>query len=127
MPDDPTIAYTGPESRSIPVTAILFSGDAADVRGVVANLETSASEAGLAWSDAGPLAWIAYDDDPAAIEFVQYLDPGIDRTLHRRVIKAERLGSLYNTCKLNLTSESTVIAQISEFDPADFDPSDFAA
>ena len=127
MADDPVIAYRGPESRSIPIEVIRFDGTASEVRGVIGNAETSASEAGLAWSDAGPLAWIAYDDDPAAIEFVQYLDPGIGRTLHRRVIKAERLGSLYNTIKLNLAAESTVLAQISEFDPADFDPRDFAA
>ena len=127
MATDPALSYTGPESRSIPVDVILYDGAAVNVRGVIGNAETSAGEAGLAWSDAGPLAWIAYDDDPAAIEFVQYLDPGIGRTLHRRVIKAERLGSLYNTVKLNLAAESTVLAQISEFDPADFDPRDFAA
>ena len=104
MPDDPTLAYRGPESRSIPVLAILFSGAAVDVRGVIGNAETSASEAGLAWSDAGPLAWISYSDDPAGIEFIQYADPAIGRTLHRRVLKAERLGSQYNTVKLNLAS-----------------------
>ena len=127
MNDDPSIAYSGPESRSIPVLAILFSGDAVDVRGVVANLETSAGEAGLAWSDAGPLAWIAYDADPRQIEFVQYAEPATGRALHRRVIKAERIGSQWNTVKLNLADEPTVLAQISEFDPADFDPRDFAA
>ena len=60
MNDDPSIAYSGPESRSIPVLAILFSGDAIDVRGVVANLETSAGEAGAPFADAGPLAWEAF-------------------------------------------------------------------
>ena len=94
---------------------------------MIENLETSAAEAGMPWSDAGPLAWISYSDDPGKIEFIQYADPAIDRTLHRRVIKAERIGTQWNTVKLNLAAESTVLAQISEFDPADFDPRDFAA
>ena len=74
-----------------------------------------------------PLAWIAYDADPRQIEFVQYAEPATGRALHRRVIKAERIGSQWNTVKLNLADEPTVLAQISEFDPADFDPRDFAA
>ena len=63
MADDPTLAYTGPESRSIDVLVILYGGAAVDARGVIGNLETSAAEAGMPWSDAGPLAWISYSDD----------------------------------------------------------------
>ena len=83
MATDPALAYAGPESRSIDVLVILFSGDAATARRVVMNAETSAGEAGATFADAGPVAWIAYDDDPAAIEFVRYTEAATGRRLHR--------------------------------------------
>ena len=126
MTIDPVLTYAGPESTSFDVLVILYGGTAATVRGVLRNFETSAGEAGAAFADAGPVLWIAFDGDVGRIEFVQYSEPGTDRLLHRRVTKRERLGSLYNTVKLNLSSEEVVIAQLAEFDPADFASEDFA-
>ena len=125
MPDDPTIAYAGPESRSIEVEVILFGGSAPRVRGVIANAETSAGEAGQPFADAGPLGWIAYDGDPKQIEFVQYVDPATRRRIHRRVIKGERIGSQWNTVKLNMAREAVDLGTQGEFDARDFSPLDF--
>ena len=126
MATDPVLAYAGPESRSINVLVILFNGGAATVRGVIANAETSAGEASAAFADAGPLAWIAYDGDPLEIEFCQYAEPGTDRTLHRRATKRERTSAHWNTVKLNMSVEATVIAQRGSFSPLDFSPEDYS-
>ena len=91
----------------------------------MANFETSAGEASAAFANAGPVAWIAHDDDPDQIEFVQYIDPGIDTLLQRRVTKRERISGNFNTVKLHLTVEEVVIVQRAQFDPLDFGP-DFA-
>ena len=125
MTDDPSIAYSGPEAGSIPVLAILFSGDAVDVRGVVANLETTTGEAAQAFGDFGPILWVAFNGDVGQIEFVQYREPGTGRSLHRRVTRGERTSGNFNTIKLNLAAEEVVIAQRADFDGADFGP-DFA-
>ena len=124
MTTDPVLAYAGPESRSIDVTLILFGGGAVVVRGVIKNAETSAGEAAQAFADAGPVAWIAYDGDPAEIEFCQYVEPGTGRLLHRTVTKRERTSSTFNTVKCHLNIESTVIVQRADFSGADFN-SDF--
>ena len=127
MPDDPALAYSGPESRSIDVLAILFNGDAVSVRGVIANAETSVGEAAQAFGDFGPLAWLGYDGDPAEIEFVQYVEVATGRTLHRRVTKRERTSHNYNTVKIHLShSATTMPAQRPDFDSRDFGP-DFNA
>ena len=126
MATDPVLAYAGPESRSINVLVILFNGDAATVRGVIANAETSAGEASAAFADAGPLAWIAFNGDVGQIEFVQYVEPATDRLLHRRVTKRERTSAHWNTVKLNMSVEATVIVQRAHFDRRSFSPLDFA-
>ena len=127
MTTDPVLAYAGPESRSIDVTAILYDGSAVNARGVVTNFETSAGEASAAFADAGPVAWIAFDGDPAQIEFVQYVEPATDQTLHRRVTKRERTSGNFNTVKLQLTLDVTTLpAQRADFDARDWNPRDFA-
>ena len=125
MTIDPVLAYAGPESRSFDVLVILYNGDAATERGVVRNFDTSAGEAGAAFADAGPVLWIAFNGDPSKIEFVQYIEPATGRLLHRRVTKRERISSTFNTVKLHLSTEETVIVQRAQFDPRDFGP-DFA-
>ena len=126
MATDPVLAYAGPESRSINVLVILFNGDAATVRGVIANAETSAGEASAAFADAGPLAWIAFNGDESQIEFVEYVEPGTGRRLHRRVTKRERTSAHWNTVKVNMSVEATVLpAQRADFGP-DFASEDFA-
>ena len=126
MTTDPVLAYAGPESRSIDVTAILYGGAAIIARGVIGNFETSAGEASAAFADAGPLAWIAYNGDVGQIEFVQYVEPATDRLLHRRVTKRERTSAHWNTVKLNMSVEATVIAQAGMFSPLDFSPLDYS-
>ena len=126
MPDDPTVVYAGPESRSINVLVILFDGDAASVRGVIANAETSASEAGQPFGDFGPILWIAYNGDVGQIDFVQYVESATGRYLHRRVTKRERTSGNFNTVKLHLAAEEVVVAQRGDFDPRDFSPLDFS-
>ena len=102
MTTDPVLAYAGPESRSIDVTAILYDGSAVNARGVVTNFETSAGEASAAFADAGPIAWIAFDGDPSQIEFVQYIEPATGRLLHRRVTKRERTSGTVQHVKLHI-------------------------
>ncbi len=87
MATDPALAYAGVESTSFDVLVILFNGDAATVRGVLGNFDTSAGEAGAPFADAGPILWIAFDGDPAEIEFCEHPEPGTGATLHRRAIK----------------------------------------
>ena len=126
MTIDPVLAYAGPESTSFDVLVILYGGNAATVRGVIGNFDTSAGEAGAAFATAGPVLWIAYDGDPAQIDLCQYREPGTGRLLHRRVTKRERTSGNYNTVKLHLAAEEVVIAQLADFDPADFASEDFA-
>ena len=125
MVDDPVLTYRGPESTSQEILAILFSGAAVTVRGVVVLFETTAGEASAPFADAGPAAWIAYDGDESQIEFVQYTEPATGQGVHRRVTKAERVSSQWNTVKLNMVREATVIVQQAQFNPRDFGP-DFA-
>ena len=126
MTTDPVLAYAGPESRSFDVLVILFGGDAATVRGVLRNFDTSAGEASAAFADAGPVLWIAYNGDVGQIDFVQYVEPATGRYLHRRVTKRERTSGNYNTAKLHLAAEEVVVAQRGDFDPRDFSPLDFS-
>ena len=108
------------------MTAILYDGAALTVRGVIGNFDTSAGEAGAAFADAGPLAWIAYDGDESQIEFVEYVEPGIGKRLHRRITKRERTSAHWNTVKLNMSVEATVLpAQRADFGP-DFASEEFA-
>ena len=125
MTTDPVFAYARPESRSVDVLAILFNGDAVSVRGVIAHAETSASEAGQPFGDFGPIAWLAYDGDPAEIEFCQYVEPGTGRSLHRRATKRERVSAIWNTVKVHMVRETTVLSTQRDFSPADFSPADF--
>ena len=125
MTTDPVLAYAGPESTSFDVMVILYGGDAATVRGVLRNFDTSAGEAGAAFANAGPVLWIAYNGDVGQIDFVQYVEPATDRHLHRRVTKRERTSGNFNTVKLHLAADEVVVAQRAQFDPRDFGP-DFA-
>ena len=122
MTDDPALRQRG---RDIEI--ILFDASAVVVKGVVATAETSAGEAGQAFADAGPLAWIAYDGDPKQIQFVQYVDPATRRRIHRRVTKRERIGAQWNTVKLNMADEAVDLGTQGQFDAQDFDPRDFQA
>ena len=126
MPSDPALDYRGPESTAQDILVVKFDGSAIEARGVVVLFETSPAAASAPFADAGPVAWIAYDDDPAQIEFVQYTEPATGQGVHRRVTKAERVSSQWNTVKLNMVREATVIVQRSDFSPLDFSPLDFA-
>ena len=119
MADDPAIRQRG---QLVQVTS--YAGTAHVVRGVITDAETSAGEASAPYGDKGPLAWIAYDGDPTQLEFTEYVDATGAR-VHRRIIKGERVGSLWNTCKLNLSSESAVVAQRADYSARDYGP-DFA-
>ena len=78
-------------------------------------------------ANSGRSCWIAYDADPKQIEFVQYRDPATRRRTHRRVIKAERIGALWSTCKLHLASEAIDLGTQGDWDANDYDTADFAA
>ena len=127
MTIDPVLAYAGPESTSFDVLMILYNGDAATVRGVLRNFDTSAGDAGAAYADAGPVLWIAFDGDPSQIEFVRYTEPATGERLHRRVTKRERVSGNYNTVKLHLSQDATTMpVQRSNFSSQDFSSQDFA-
>ena len=100
-------------------------GRAHTVRGVIALSDTTSGEARQAFAEAGALAWICFDEDPNLLEFIEYTDIAGFR-VHRRVIRGERLGSLWNTCRLYLVSEVTVLSRAGgDFSSLDFGP-DFA-
>ena len=124
MSENPVFSYTGAEGNAQDIFIVLYDGTAATVRGTVADAEIMPSEAGQTWANAGPLAWIAYDGDPTRIEFVEYTDAAGQR-LHRRCVKGQRVGSRWNTCKLNL-SQASARVQDAQFSAADFEP-DFSA
>ena len=126
MARDPALVYRGPESTSQNIRVIRFDGTAINARGVLVHFETTVGDADKAFANAGPVAWIAYDADESQIQFVQYVAAATGQGVHRHVIKAERVSSQWNTVKLNLVSEATVIAQQADFSGADFDPRDFA-
>ena len=112
--------------RGQDIAIVLFDGTADSARGVVGLAETTAGEAAQAFGDKGPLAWIDYDGDESQIEFVRYTDPATGQRLHRRVIKRERVGTIFATVKLNMTVEATMLpVQAADWDGADFGP-DFA-
>ena len=120
--DNPALRQRG---QLVQVTT--HAGAAHSVRGVVSEADTTTGESSQAYADAGPRAWIALPFllDPNDVEFIEYADPSGTR-LHRRVIRGERLGSLWNTCKLYLVSEATVMpARRGMFSPLDFSPLDF--
>ena len=108
------------------MTVILYGGSAIFARGVIGNFDTSAGEAAAPFADAGPLACIAFDGDESQIEFVQYVEAGTGRLLHRIVTKRERTSAHWNTVKLNMSVEATVIAPRGMFSPLDFSPLDFS-
>ena len=107
------------------VRLVTYAGAAASVRGVVSTADTTTGESGQEFADAGPRAWISYEDDPNDLEFIEYVDP-LGARIHRRVIRGERLGALWNTCKLYLVSEATVLPHLAQFSSRDFSPTDFA-
>ena len=106
----------------------LYDGTGHIVRGVIAQAETTTAEAGQAFADAGTLAWIDFDGDPNQIEFAEYEDVATGTRLHRRRIKAERIGSIFPVVKLNLSSEAVVLpARRADFSARDFSARDFNA
>ena len=122
MIDNPAIRQRG---QLLQVTT--YGGVAHTVRGVVDVAGTTVGEASQAFGEKGVRSWISYDGDPNDLEFIEYADPA-GTMLHRRVIRGERLGSLWNTCKLYLVDEVTVMpARRGDFDARSFDPRDFNA
>ena len=59
------------------------------------------------------------------IEFIEYLDKSTGDRLHRRSIKAERIGTAFPVWKVHMVREATVIVQHADFGP-DFASEDFA-
>ena len=125
MAVDPVLAYTG-EGPGQDISVVLFGGAAVTVRGKVANLETSPGDASQPFGNFGPVAWISYSKDPTRIEFVEYRDAASGNRLHRRSIRGERTSSIFDTCRLQLAREVTVMpAPPADFSSRDFGP-DFA-
>ena len=105
---------------------MLFDGTATTVKGVIGLQETSTGEAGQAFAEAGAIAWLDYAGDGQQIEFLEYLDKSTGDRLHRRKIKAERIGTAFPVWKVHMVREATVIVQRAQFDGADFASEDFA-
>ena len=121
--DNPALRARGQDIR-----IVLFGGTAETVRGVVGLAETSAGEASQPFGDFGPRAWIGFDGDPSTIEFATYIDKATGDRLHRRVTKRERVGTIFPTVQLHMSSEATVMpVQRADFSARDFDPRDFNA
>ena len=113
------------QQRGQMVRVIAFDGTAHSVWGVVALADTTTGESRQAFAEAGALAWICFDSDPNLLEFCEYTDLAGFR-VHRRCIRGEKLGVLWNTCQLFLVHEATVLSRAGgDFDSRDFGP-DFA-
>ena len=121
MTDNPALRQRGQD-----IQLVLYDGTAATVRGTVALMETSTGEATQAFADAGAIAWLDYDGDGQLIEFCEYTDEATGQRLHRRKIKAEKVGTVFPVWKVHLVLEATVLAP-ADFSGADFDPRDFHA
>ena len=119
MTDNPALRARG---QDIGIT--LYDGTATTARGTVGLFETSAGEAGQAFAAAGPIAWLDYAGDPQQIEFVEYEDKASGERQTRRTIKRERVGTVFPTVKLHLSTELTVMAG-PDFNGADFSSTDF--
>ena len=126
MAADPVLAYAGPETRSIDVQVVKYSGLSDKARCVLGNFETSAGEASAAFADAGPLAWIAYDGDESQIESLYFVDPVNGGLTIRRVTKHERTSAIFNTVKLNLSVEPIGVVPRGQFSGLDFDARDWS-
>ena len=108
------------------ITIVLFDGTAETVRGTIGLFETSTGEAAQAFAEAGPIAWIDYAGDGQKIEFLEYTDKASGDRLHRRKIKAERIGTVFPVVKVHLVSEATVMPALrGDYSARDFDPRDF--
>ena len=116
--DNPALRATGQDIR-----IVLFDGTAETVRGTVGLAETSAGEAGQAFAEAGPIAWLDYAGDGQQIEFLEYVDKATGDGLHRRKIKAETIGTVWPVVKVHMTREATVL--VADFSARGFDPRDF--
>ena len=121
MTDNPALRQRGQDVR-----IIFLDGTATTVRGTVALMETSTGEADQAFSDSGPIAFVDYDGDGQQIEFVEYADKATGQRLHRRKIKAEKVGTVFPVWKVHMTVEATVLAR-ADFSAVDFDPQHFSA
>ena len=121
MTDNPALRQRGQDVR-----IVLFDGTAATVRGVIGLFETSVGEASAPFADSGPVAWLDFGGDGQQIEFIEYLDKTSGDRLHRRKIKAERVGTAFPVWKVHMVREATVIVQRAQFDGADFASEDFA-
>ena len=105
---------------------MFFDGAATTVKGVIGLAETSASEAGQPFGDFGPVAWLDYRGDGQQIEFLEYTDEATGDRVLRRVIKGQRIGTIFPILKLHMTVEATVMpARRGMFDSRDFSPLDF--
>lgn len=123
MPENPVLAYRGPDSRAIPITATLFDGSTVSVRGTVGAGSATPGDVTAAWSGSGPQAHISYSGDPKKIEFLEYSDPVDGRPTMRRVTFAERIASAHgwNTCRCVMQTEPEMSGLLHvDFDPADF-------
>ena len=121
MTDNPALRQRGQDVR-----IVLFDGTAATVNGVIGLFETSVGEASAPFADSGPVAWLDYDGDGQKIEFVEYTDEATGQRLHRRKIKAEKVGTVFPIWKIHMTVEATELAR-ADFSAVDFDPQHFSA
>ena len=114
-------------ARGQDVRIVLFGGAATTVKGVVANLETTASEAGQAFAEAGAIAWLDYGGDGQQIEFLEYVDLATGDRMQRRSIKAERVGTVFAVVKVNMVRDGSVMSALSaDFDSRDWGPDFYA-
>ena len=120
MADNPALRLRGQDIR-----IVLFDGTAETVRGTIGLLETSTGEAMQAFAEAGPIAWLAMTGDGQQIEFLEYTDKASGDRLHRRKIKAERVGTVFSVVKVHMVREATVLPP-APFSARDFGP-DFQA
>ena len=114
---NPVLDYDGPEYPADEFRLRMYGGEVAAAKGRTAHASTTPAEATAAWSNSGMLAWASWQGDPKRIEFLEYLVAGGAVVAQRRVIRAERVGTIWPTIKCYLAREAEPTAS-GEFSPA---------
>ena len=112
-------------ARGQDVRIVFFDGTAETVRGVIGLAETSPGEATQPYGDFGPTAWLDHRGDGQEIEFLEYTDKASGDRLHRRKIKAERVGTVWPVVKVHMVRDATVMPALQRDFGPDFSASDF--
>lgn len=127
MPRNPTFAYEGPGTLSIPVGLVLHAGGRIATRGTFGRKPKTSGDAADPLAMSGTSAWFSlpFDMDPNDIEFVvpDVEGAGLTASEKWRVINAQRFHgatTYWDTVAAVLSDIPEGVAGTPDFSPADF-------